>query len=87
MRAHSKLIESGNDTFYSESTLELAQRAVRESNKDSNGERESDALTKALQTKQQRGRVHCVCSKFVRTRNEQEPEAPARNYRNWTIQF
>jgi hypothetical protein len=53
MRAHSKLIESGNDTFYSESTLELAQRAVRESNKDSNGERESDALTKALQTKQQ----------------------------------
>jgi hypothetical protein len=31
------------------------QRALRESNKDSNGERENDALTKALQTKEQQG--------------------------------
>jgi hypothetical protein len=67
MCAHSKLAESDDVTFYNENTLELAQRAMRESSKDSNGERENNALTKALQTKEQRGRVHGVSSKFVCT--------------------
>jgi hypothetical protein len=53
MHAHSKLTESGDVSFYSQSTSEVAQRALRESNKDSNGERKNDALTKALQTKEQ----------------------------------
>jgi hypothetical protein len=38
---------------------------LRESSEDSNGERENDALTKALQTKEQRGRVHGVSSKLT----------------------
>jgi hypothetical protein len=58
MHAHSKLTESGNVSFYSQSTSEVAQRTLRESSKDSNSERENDALTKALQTKEQRS---CVC--------------------------
>jgi hypothetical protein len=41
MRARSKLTESAK----------VAQRAFRESSKDSNGERENDVLNKALQTK------------------------------------
>jgi hypothetical protein len=53
MRARSRLTESGDASFYSQSTSEVAQRALRESNEDSNGERENDALTKALQTKEQ----------------------------------
>jgi hypothetical protein len=53
MRARSKLTESGDVSFYSQSTLEVAQRALRESSEDSNGERENDALSKALQTKEQ----------------------------------
>jgi hypothetical protein len=53
MSARSKLTESGDVTFYRHSTSELAQRVIRESNEDSNGERENDALTKALQTKEQ----------------------------------
>jgi hypothetical protein len=36
----------------------VAQRALRESSEDSNDERENDALTKAMQTKEQQG---CVC--------------------------
>jgi hypothetical protein len=44
--AHSKLTESGDVSFYSQSTAEVAQRALRESSKDSSGERESDALSK-----------------------------------------
>jgi hypothetical protein len=64
MHAHSKLVESGNVSFYSQSTSEVAQRALRESSKDSNGERENDALIKALQTKEQRDRVHGVSSKL-----------------------
>jgi hypothetical protein len=48
MCARSKLTELGNITFYSQSTSELAQRVVRENSEDSNGERENDALTKAL---------------------------------------
>jgi hypothetical protein len=65
MRAHSKLTESGDASFYSQSTSEVAQRALRESSEDSNGERKNDALTKALQTKEQRGRVRGVFSKLT----------------------
>jgi hypothetical protein len=65
MRACSKLTKSGNVSFYTQSTSEVAQRALRESREDSNGERENDALTKALQTKEQRGRVHGVSSKLT----------------------
>jgi hypothetical protein len=47
MRARSRLTESSNVSFYSQSTSEVAQRALRESSKDSNGERENNALAKA----------------------------------------
>jgi hypothetical protein len=53
MCARSKLTESGDVSFYSQSTSEMAQRALRESSEDSNGERENDTLTKALQSKEQ----------------------------------
>jgi hypothetical protein len=53
MRAHSKLTESIDVSFYSQNTSEVAQRALRESSEDSNSERENDALTKAMQTKEQ----------------------------------
>jgi hypothetical protein len=53
MRARSKLIVSGDVSFYRHNTSEVAPRALRESSEDSNGERENDALTKALQTKEQ----------------------------------
>jgi hypothetical protein len=43
----------------------LAQRATRESSEDSNDERKNDALTKALQTKEQRGCVRAVSSKLI----------------------
>jgi hypothetical protein len=65
MCARSKLTESNDVSFYSQSTLELAQRAISESSKDSNGERENDALTKALQTKEQRARDRGVSSKLT----------------------
>jgi hypothetical protein len=65
MCAYSKLTESGNVSFYSQSTLEVAQRSLRESSKDSNGERKNDALIKALQTKEQRGHVHSVSVKLT----------------------
>jgi hypothetical protein len=65
MRAHSKLTESGNVSFYSQSITEVAQRALRESSEDSNDERENDALSKTLQTKEQRGHVHGVSSKVT----------------------
>jgi hypothetical protein len=65
MHARSKLIELGDVSFYNHSTLEVAQSALRESSEDSNGERENDALCKALQTKEQRYRVHGVSSKFT----------------------
>jgi hypothetical protein len=61
MCARSKLTESGDVSFYSHNTSDVAQRALRESNEDSNGERENDALTKALLTKEQQG---CVCGFF-----------------------
>jgi hypothetical protein len=53
MRVCSKLTKLGDVSFYSQSTSEVAHRALRESSKDSNGERENDILTKALQTKEQ----------------------------------
>jgi hypothetical protein len=53
MRARSKLIESDDVSFYSQSTVDVAQMALRESSEDSNGERENDALSNALQTKEQ----------------------------------
>jgi hypothetical protein len=52
MCARSKLTESDDVTFYNRGTSELAQRAMRESTEVSIGERENDALTKALQTKE-----------------------------------
>jgi hypothetical protein len=65
MCARSKLTKSDDVSFYSQGTSEVAQRDLRERSKDSNGERENDALTKALQTKEQRGRVHGVSSKLT----------------------
>jgi hypothetical protein len=53
MHSHSKQTESDYVSFYSQSTSEVAQRALRESSEDLNGERENDALIKALQTKEQ----------------------------------
>jgi hypothetical protein len=43
----------------------VAQRALRESSEDSNGERKNDALTNALQTKEHRGRVRGVSNKLT----------------------
>jgi hypothetical protein len=65
MHACSKLTESDDVSYYSQSTMEVAQRALRESSEDSNGERENDALSKALQTKEQRDRVRGVSSKVT----------------------
>jgi hypothetical protein len=48
MRARSKMIESGDVSYYSQSTTDVTQRALRESSKDSNSQRENDALNKAL---------------------------------------
>jgi hypothetical protein len=63
--ARSKLTESGDVSFYNQSTTDVAQRALRESSEDSNGERENDALSMALQTKVQRGHVLGVSSKVT----------------------
>jgi hypothetical protein len=72
MHAHSKLTESSDVSYYSHSTADVAQKALRESSEDSNGERKNDALNKALQTKEQRGRVRGVSSKV--TWKEDVPE-------------
>jgi hypothetical protein len=45
--------------------VEVAQRALRESSEDSNSERKNDALTKALQTKEQRDCVRDVSNKLI----------------------
>jgi hypothetical protein len=45
--------------------VDVAQRALRESSEDSNGERGNDAVSKALETKEQRGHVHGVYSKMT----------------------
>jgi hypothetical protein len=63
--AHSKLTESGNVSFYNQSTVNVTQRALRESSEDSNGERSNDALIMALQTKEQRGRIRGVSNKMT----------------------
>jgi hypothetical protein len=65
IRAHSKLTKSGDVSLYSQSTSEVAQWALRKSSEDSNGERENDTLTKSLQTKEQRGCVCGVSTKFT----------------------
>jgi hypothetical protein len=65
MCARSNLTESGDVSFYSKSTLEVAQRALRGSSEYSNSKRENDALTKALQAKEQRGHIHGVFSKMT----------------------
>jgi hypothetical protein len=59
------LTESGDVSFYSQSTSKVAQRALRESSEYSNDERENDALTKSLQTKEQRSHVRGVSSKLT----------------------
>jgi hypothetical protein len=56
MCARSKLTESADVSFYSQSTSEVAQRALREN------KRVKNALTKALQTKEQRGHIRGVSS-------------------------
>jgi hypothetical protein len=53
MCARSTLTESGDVSFYRQSTADVAQRALRESSEDSNGEKENDTLSKAMQTKEQ----------------------------------
>jgi hypothetical protein len=66
MRARSKLTETGEITYYNQSTEEVVQRGLRESNQGSNeDERENDALSRALGTKEKRGRVHGVSSKLM----------------------
>jgi hypothetical protein len=65
MHACSKLTESDDVSFYSQSTTDVAQRALRENSEDSNGERENNALSKALQTKEQQGHVRGVSSKMT----------------------
>jgi hypothetical protein len=82
MRARSKLIESDNISFYSQSTAEVAQRALRESSEDPNGERENDALSKALQNKEQRGHVHGVSCKVTWKEGFLQHKSM---YRNWKM--
>jgi hypothetical protein len=54
MRAWSKLTEIGKIASYNQSTEEVAQRGLRESSQGSNeDERENDALSRALGTKEQ----------------------------------
>jgi hypothetical protein len=68
MRARSKLIKIDEITYYNQSTEEVAQRDLRESSQGSNeDERENDALSRALGTKEQRGRVRGVSSKLTWT--------------------
>jgi hypothetical protein len=53
MRARSKLTEIGEITYYNQSTEKVVQRGLRKSTQDSNeGERENDALSRALRTKE-----------------------------------
>jgi hypothetical protein len=66
MRSRSKLTEIGEITYYNQSTEEVAQRGLRESSQGSiEDERENYTLSKALGTKEQRGRVHGVSSKLT----------------------
>jgi hypothetical protein len=65
IRAHSKMTESSDVSFYNQSTSDVAQRIMRESSEDSNGERENDVITKALQTKEQQDSVRGISSKLT----------------------
>jgi hypothetical protein len=65
MHACSKLTESTDVSFYTQSTTDVTRKALRESSEDSNAERENDALSKDLQTKEQRDRIHGVSSKMT----------------------
>jgi hypothetical protein len=66
MRARSKLTELDDVIFYNQSTLEVAQRALRESSQDSTeGDRENAALINALGTKETRGHVCDVSTKVT----------------------
>jgi hypothetical protein len=82
MHARSKLTELGDVSFYSQSTVDVTQRTLRGSSEDSNGERENDALSKALQTKEQRGHVCGVSGKM--TLKEGFPEHKS-IYRRWRM--
>jgi hypothetical protein len=54
MRARSELTEIGEITYYNQNTEEVAQRGLRDSSQGSNeDERENDALSRALGTKEQ----------------------------------
>jgi hypothetical protein len=54
MHAPSRLIEIGEITYYNQSTEEVVQRGLRESSQGSNEvQRENDALSRALGTKEQ----------------------------------
>jgi hypothetical protein len=54
IHARSKLTEIDEITYYNQSTAEVAQRGLRESSQGSNeDERENDALSRALGTKEQ----------------------------------
>jgi hypothetical protein len=65
MRARSKLTEIGEITYYNHSTKKVVQRGLRESSQGSNeDERENDSLSRALGTKEQRGRVRGVSNKL-----------------------
>jgi hypothetical protein len=66
MRARSMLMEDDSISFYSTSGEEVAKRALMESIQGSNeGEREFDALTRALGTHEQRGRVPGISSQLI----------------------
>jgi hypothetical protein len=60
MSARSKLTESHAIRFCSQSASELAQRALRESSEDSNGEREKDTLTKGLKQRGNKAVLWCL---------------------------
>jgi hypothetical protein len=47
------MTESDYVIYYNQGTVDVAQRALKESSEDSNSERENNALSKALQTKEQ----------------------------------
>jgi hypothetical protein len=59
------MTESSDVSFYNQSTSDVAQRIMRESSEDSNGERENDVITKALQTKEQQDSVCGISSKLT----------------------
>jgi hypothetical protein len=82
MRAHSKLTESDDVSYYSQSTVDVAQRVLRENSKDWNGERENDALSNALQVKEQWGRVRGVSSKMTWKEGFSEHKSM---YRKWQM--